>query len=70
MAFDSQVKFLIMTFKKDFDRALKKVCKKDVVNDKFSRDVSEILKTFVNKFKTSTQELILSGSNWQERLDQ
>mmetsp|Transcript_14378 Transcript_14378/g.24485 ORF Transcript_14378/g.24485 Transcript_14378/m.24485 type:complete len:402 (+) Transcript_14378:377-1582(+) len=65
-ACDAQVKLNTLITRKEFERAMGSLVKKDSINDKFSSESMSLLNRTLNCFKDFVKSVIVEDTNWEE----
>ena len=66
LCFDSQLKMIGNKMFDDFDISIRKMNKRDSINDTFTDQTHKLMNGVMNKFKVMSAELIIENSGWGE----
>ena len=68
MCFDHQLHMIGRKIFEEFDISIRKMSKRDAINDTFMEQTTKVLDSCMRKFKTMSAELIIENSGWENQV--
>ena len=68
MCFDAQLKMLRQAIFEEFELQMRKVSKRDVVNDVFHKQTQALLHDKMKNFTSKSGDLVIDGSGWANQV--
>ena len=70
MCFNAQLKMIGHKIFDEFDVKIRKMSKRDSINDTFTEQTSKLMDSCMKKFKVMSAELIIENSGWGNQVHQ